>query len=54
MTDIEGVADIDGLVVGGRRMIRARYPNARTVEQMDAMQVLADVKVILAPPCIFH
>ena len=36
------MADIEGLVVGGNRMIRARYPNARTVEQMDAMQVLAD------------
>ena len=32
-----------GVVVKGKRMIRARYPNARTVEQIDAMQVLCSV-----------
>jgi hypothetical protein len=37
---IEG--DIEALRVGGVRMIRARYPNAKTVEQMDAMQLEAD------------
>ena len=43
VADASGLSgDIEGLVVGGKRMIRARYPNARTVEQMDAMQVLAD------------
>ena len=31
-----------GIRVGGARGIRARYPNARTVEQVDAMQVVAD------------
>lgn len=45
VADISGLklnTRIDGLRVDGRRMIRARYPNARAVEQMDAMQVLAD------------
>lgn len=34
--------DIDGLRVGGVRMIRARYPNVGTVEQIGAMQLVAD------------
>lgn len=38
----EPLKDIEGLRVGGARMIRARYPNARTVEQINAMQVVAD------------
>ena len=44
VADVSGLdgAEIEGLIVKGKRMIRARYPNARTVEQMDAMQVLAD------------
>lgn len=45
VADISGLklgVNIEGLRVNGQRMIRARYPNARTVEQMDAMQVLAD------------
>jgi hypothetical protein len=42
LSALKGVGSIEGLIVGGQRMIRARYPNARTVEQMDAMQVIAD------------
>lgn len=44
VADISGLqlGAIEGLRVNGQRMIRARYPNARTVEQMDAMQVIAD------------
>jgi hypothetical protein len=45
VADLSGLgitADITGLRFNGQRQIRARYPNARTVEQMDAMQVIAD------------
>lgn len=34
-------SDIDALRVGGVRAIRARYPNAVTVEDIDAMQLVA-------------
>ncbi len=36
-----GLSEIEALRVGGTRAIRARYPNAVTVEDMDAMQVVA-------------
>lgn len=38
---LAAAAAISSLRVGGQRMIRARYPNVRTVEQLDSMQVLA-------------
>ena len=34
--------DVDGVRVNGARAIRARYPNAVTAEDMDAMQIVAD------------
>jgi len=41
ITDL-GLGVVEGLRVNGERMIRARYPNARTVEQLGAMQILAN------------
>ena len=38
----QNVGDIDGLRVNGTRMIRARYPNVGTVEQVGAMQLVAE------------
>eukprot|EP01079_Euglenida_sp_SAG-EU17-18_P010637 gene10638-1933_t len=38
----QGISAIEGLRVAGHRAIRARYPNVKTVEQLGAMQVLAD------------
>ena len=45
VADLSGLgitADITGLRIAGQRQIRARYPNARTVEQINSMQVIAD------------
>jgi len=41
LSELDLSSDIDGLRVGGVRSIRARYPNAVTVEDMDAMQLIA-------------
>jgi hypothetical protein len=37
-----GLADVAALRVGGARMIKARYPNAPTVELQGAMQIVAN------------
>lgn len=39
--------DIDALRVNGARAIRARYPNAKTAEQLDAMQVRKSSQLML-------